>query len=413
MTLFVIVLVIACRGAPLRTGNLAPPASAANSGEAKAQIAASEQAEGMVPREPVEVAARASIALSDLATHRRFVGLDVQVGLRELVDELVIQGNLWVGPLAGNGGRDVLIYIPPGASDAAAFRLIFHFHGTSSQHIQRRAPGIAKESWVGWDRLAQTLDGARALQLAVPDNIALIYPLSAGKRIEPEWQGWSNKIYDRMWMRPAPPNYTDDFSVLHGEAVQILTRNLGVHPSKIPARVLVEGHSAGGIALWNIARSGTELVSDYLFLDAGFYSWADGCHAEIRGHGTNARVVLVIRDGGIADPIRGPDPWCVDMPMLAASWPEVRATCTADPKLRPRGGGVSCARWRALAEDWPRVAPWCEAMKNDMREIDDVMVLWTKTPHAKQPGTFFGGLQIPALLGTSTASPSRFRRETR
>ncbi|MBZ5714248.1 hypothetical protein [Nannocystis pusilla] len=365
------------------------------------------------PRAHVDVSARTPIGSSDLGVHRSIVSPDVQAGLREFVGELPGEGNVWAGQLAGNGGRDVLIYIPPGADDDAAFRLVFHFHGTNSQHIERRAPGAAKEAWVGWDRLTQTLDGAQALQLAVADNVALVYPFSAGKRMEPEWQGWSNKVYDRMWMHPAPPTFTDDFAVLHSEVVQILTERLGVHPTKLPARVLAEGHSAGGIALRNIARSGTELVSDYLFLDAGFYAWADGCHAEIRAHGVDARVILVIRDGGIADPMRGPDPWCVEMPVLAVTWPEVQAKCAADPKLRPRGDGITCARWRALAEDWPRVATWCEAMKEDMRGVADVIVHRTKVSHGKQPRAFFGGLQIPALIGTSAASASLGRRGTR
>ena len=140
-----------------------------------------------------------------------------------------------LGQLAGNGGRDVLIYIPPGADDAAAFRLVFHFHGTHSEHVERRAPGVAKEVWVGWDRLTQTLEGAAALQAAVADNVALVYPFSAGKRMEPEWQGWSNKAYDRMWMRPAPPKFTDDFAALHREVTAVLTGELGVHP--LPGRL--------------------------------------------------------------------------------------------------------------------------------------------------------------------------------
>ncbi|MEZ4452597.1 MAG: hypothetical protein R3B09_24270 [Nannocystaceae bacterium] len=413
-------LALACGGAPAPAGesttppaegSTTPPAEGSNTPPAAAgrdatdptaasegSSAAAPEGEGSTPAAS-EAPARPPGGRSDLAPSRRLVDPGAQAGLRELVAELPPGGNVWVGALAGNGGRDVLVYVPPGAGDDASFRVVFHFHGTNSEHVERRAPGVPKERWVGWDRLTQALEGAAALQEAVADNVALVYPFSAGKRMEPEWKGWSNKVYDRMWMRPAPPTYTDDFATLHREVQAVLVEQLGVHPSKLPTRVLAEGHSAGGIALWNIARSGTTLVHDYLFLDAGFHEWGDGCHDEIRAHGVDARVILVICEGGIADPMRGPDPWCVEMPALAATWPEVQATCAADPALRPRRDRPACARWRKLAEDWPRVKAWCEAMKDDMRGVPDVIVLRTRVAHGKQPRAFFGGLQIPALLG--------------
>ena len=53
-------------------------------------------------------------------------------------------------------------------------------------------------------------------------NVALVYPLSAGKRREPGKTGWFNKEYDRMWMNPAPPDYKDSFDTLHDEVIAIL-----------------------------------------------------------------------------------------------------------------------------------------------------------------------------------------------
>ena len=269
---------------------------------------------------------------------------------------------------------------------------------------------MPKKRWVGWNRLEQTLGGAVELQATVPENVALVYPLSAGKRMEPEWRGWSNKAYDRMWMRPAPPKFTDDFAALHREVTAVLTGELGVHPSKLPAKVVTEGHSAGGNALWNVARADDGLVSDYIFLDAGFHEWADGCYAAIRERRSGARVVLVIRDEGIADPLVGPNNWCATHPRLADAWPKVQEECEADPKAKPKAepgeGKIPCADWRRFAEGWPKVAGWCAGMREDMRDVDDVLVHRTKVVHGDQPRHFFGGLRIPGLVGEAAEVPA-------
>jgi len=332
-------------------------------------------------------------------------------GLLDFAAELEAVGNegsLWVGPLAGNGGRDVLIYIPAGADPRADFRLVFHFHGTYSEHIERRALGLKKRRWVGWNRLQQAIDGADELQASAPENVALIYPISAGKRMEPEWKGWSNKAYDRMWMQPTGPGFVDDFGVLRSESEDVLKDRLGVHASKLPERVTVEGHSAGGIALWNIARGNEAGVDEYIFLDAGFHLWADGCYAEVRAHQSRARVVLVIRDGGIADPMAGPNAWCVEHPALAEAWPQVADRCADAPKLRPKvapaGGKVSCASWQEIAEGWPALEVWCAGMANDMRDVEGVLVHRTKVAHGEQLRQFFGGLHIPQARATGNSS---------
>ncbi|MCA9635223.1 MAG: hypothetical protein KC420_04230, partial [Myxococcales bacterium] len=121
-----------------------------------------------------DAATQVADAPSRLAAHLAKIDPSIQPGLAELLAERPQEGNVWAGKLAGNGGRDVLIYIPPGADDARPFRLIYHFHGTNSEHVQRKAPGVAKTEWVGWNRLEQTLEGARALQDQVPENVALV-----------------------------------------------------------------------------------------------------------------------------------------------------------------------------------------------------------------------------------------------
>jgi hypothetical protein len=393
---------LACGGAPV-IEQTSPPsralAASVSSAPSPSPSRAEEGGAAVATRAAPVNSAQAPVATNSRLIAQRIVSGAAQAGVRERVAELPPEGIVWVGALSGNGGRDVLIFIPPGADDSAQFRVVYHFHGTNSHHVQRPAPGLAKESWVGWDRLTQALEGAQALQAAASENVALVYPFSAGKRMEPTWRGHSNKAYDRMWMLPAPPGFTDDFELLHQEVTALLTEQLGVHPSKLPARVLVEGHSAGGIALWNIARSGARSVSDYLFLDAGFHEWADGCYAASRAGGADARVTLVIRDRGIADPMQGPDPWCVTMPALAASWPAVEGRCADDPKLRPRGDALTCARWRELALGWPKVQAWCAAMKDDLRGLEGALVHRTKVAHGEQTRVFFGGMKIPGFDG--------------
>ena len=361
--------------------------------------------------EAPDISAQAQLrapASSTVKAGRQLVGKDAPPGLLDFVGDLREagdQGTLWLGKLSGNGDREVLIYIPAGTDPEGDFRLIYHFHGTYSEHVERRAEGLKKRVWVGWDRLQQTVDGAAALQAQGPHNIALIYPLSAGKRMEPEWEGWSNKAYDRMWMQPGPKGFSDSFAQLDAEVAELLTGKLGVHPSRMPAQVTAEGHSAGGIALWNIARHDDGRVADYLFLDAGFHLWADGCFAEIQAHkrprDRRSRVVLVIRDGGIADPVAGPNAWCVDHPAFVDAWPTVAETCTADPKAKPKSapgrGKVRCDEWRSIAEGWPAVEAWCQGMADDMRDVDGVVVHRTKVPHGDQPRAFFGGLGIPEM----------------
>jgi len=358
--------------------------------------------------DPAERARRGPSGSSRIKAGQRLIGEDAPAGLLDFVGVLREggdRGSLWLGKLGGNGDREVLIYIPAGADPEGDFRLIYHFHGTYSEHVERRAEGLKKREWVGWDRLQQAIDGATTLQAQDPGNVALIYPFSAGKRMEPEWEGWSNKAYDRMWMQPGPKGFSDSFAQLDAEVTELLTGKLGVHPSRMPEQVTAEGHSAGGIALWNIARHDDGRVADYLFLDAGFHLWADGCFSEILAHkraeGRRSRVVLVIRSGGIADPQTGPNAWCVDHPAFVEAWPEVAERCAASPKDKPNNtpgrGKVRCDEWRSIAEGWPAVEAWCQGMANDMRDVDGVVVHRTKVVHGEQPRAFFGGLGIPEM----------------
>ncbi|MCA9685992.1 MAG: hypothetical protein KC457_27715, partial [Myxococcales bacterium] len=316
-----------------------------------------------------------------------FVDANAQAGLIQFTQEMAQEGSLWVGQLEGNGGRDVLIYIPPGADDKKPFRLIYHFHGTYSEHIEKEREGLEKKKWVGWNRLEQTLAAATELQQKRDDNVALIYPFSAGKRIEPSHKGWHNAAYDRMWMDPAqPPDFRDSFDKLHGEVVTVLGDTLGVHPSKIRTPVLAEGHSAGGIALRNIAVVGTDLVGEYLYLDASFMGWADVAYEALKQRGSKALLTMVVTEKGIADPFVGRDPWCTLLEDHAAAWPGHQQWCEGrKAEDKPKGSKVECGELAADAELWVEYQQWCVDMKSDMLNVANVAVIRTKVFHGDQP----------------------------
>ena len=320
----------------------------------------------------------------------------VQPGLLAFSQELASKGSLWIGPLEGNGGRDVLVYVPPGADDAAPFELVYHFHGTYSEHVEKQRDGLDKKKWVGWDRLTQTLEAIDELQLKRSYNVAVVYPFSAGKRLEPGHKGWSNVAYDRMWMDPAqPPDYRDDFAKLHAEVEALLVDEFGVHPSKLPADVVAEGHSAGGIALRNIAMYGAPKVRELIYLDASFQGWADAAYKALKELGAKATLTLVVTEKGIADPFVGRSPWCTELEQDAAVWAEQRGACKGQPEREVPGTDWTCAELEEREQEWrDDYEDWCAAMKDDMRSVPEVTVVKTKVPHGKQPREFAGGLNL-------------------
>lgn len=350
---------------------------------------------------PAELTEPAEVIADSAIVERFIVDPLVQPGLVEFSGDLPNEGSLWIGKLDGNGGRDVVIFIPPGADDAAQFEFVYHFHGTYSEHVERPAEGLDKQKWVGWDRLAQTIEASRELQ-GLDDhvhNVALIYPFSAGKRLEPGHKGWSNDMYDRMWMLPADPpvpDYCDSFDALHEQVTAILRDEFGAHPSKLRGPVIAEGHSAGGLALRNIAVAGTSLVGEYLFLDAGFKSWADGCWQALQAATSSARVTMVITDKGIADPMTGRDPWCTDLERDAALWSDRESWCETRMDRKVSGSEWTCTELAEYAEEWKDYDDWCQEMKTDMVNVPGVAVIRTKVVHGDQPRRFAGGLGLPA-----------------
>jgi hypothetical protein len=361
-----------------------------------------EPAPEVAPEPPAPV-----IADSDIHTGK-WVDAGVQPGLATFAAELDTTNgtsSLWLGKLDGNGGRDVLIYVPANADNSKPFELVFHFHGTYSEAVAKPLPDMPKREWVGWDRLTQTVAAVDELQATRPYNVALIYPISAGKRLEPGHKGWSNAMYDRMWMDGAlPPSYSDDFGRLHEQSVALLVDTFGVHPSKLPETVIAEGHSAGGIALLNIAIHGSPHVREYIFLDASFQSWADGCHAAVKKTGASAKLTLVVTDKGIADPFEGRDPWCVDQEADAALWKERASWCATRADQDVPGCDWTCGELEQRAIEWrDDYEPWCTAMRAGMQGGDGVLLIETKVVHGDHPRRFTGGLELPADRWASAA----------
>ncbi len=387
-------LAVGCGGPrePEEARTAPPPAATPNVEEARqAPAGRAVPAEGPAEAEP-------ELPQSNVPRRARLIATSARPGLIAFSDALENEGSVWVGQLRGNGGRDTVIFVPPGVRADQPFEWIVHFHGTYSENIAEPQNGVPKKAWVGWDRLQQAMDAVTELQSQGGNNVAMLYPISSGKRMEPEWKGWSNKMYDRMWMTAiaGDARYIDDFEGMLEQATDILESKLGVPRQRVQTRVLAEGHSAGGIALRNVAASGTDRVKEYIFLDASFQDWADGCFAAVKTQGQDALVTLVITQGGIADPFGKRDPWCERLEGASRSWPEIAVTCSGHPERRTGFGKLTCETHEEAAKAWPDYSAWCQGMKDDMKDEPGVFVFRTKVPHGKQPRHFVGGLELPA-----------------
>lgn len=303
-----------------------------------------------------------ALALLTLAPGPRVVQPGVQSGAAQLVRARSGPGGLWIGSLAANGGRDVLVYRPPASNRGAATRVVVHFHGTYSQTVQRKHEGVSKKRWVGHNRLTQTLDAIDELQRDGEDNLLLVYPFSAGKRAPPWHTGWWNQAFDSMWMVPDATG--ESFTELVAQATAVAVDNLAVDAASVSPAITAEGHSAGGLALYNVAHAGATNVAEYIFLDAAFEGWADGCHDGLRARRSDALLTIVMTEGGIADPFAGRTPWC--------------------QHAQDEGG-----------ERWDAARTWCTAMADDMVDWPRVYLHRTKVRHADQPRHFAGGLGLP------------------
>lgn len=326
----------------------------------------------------------------------KFIEPDASSGLKNFVAQMPEPDLAWVGPMKGNGNRDVLVYVPSNADPNTDYQLIYHFHGTHGQRIKKKRDGMPKKKWVGWERLGQTIEATDQLAKERDHNVVLVYPISAGKRLEPGYEGPNNKFYDRMWMVSKGKKATDDFTTLHGEVLDVLNEHLQLATVQLGRPAIAEGHSAGGIALRAVAQTGTDVVGEYLFLDASFESWADGCHTALKKRGKKALVTMVVTENGIADPFGKHDPWCVEFEQGHGAWPQFEAACTEDPTTKPEEAKLNCERMQEGFGKWPDLEAWCGDYPNDMKNSRGVYLHRTKVFHGNQPRHFVGGLELPA-----------------
>lgn len=188
----------------------------------------------------------------------------VTSGLQEMAEKA--PGRSWLGKMKGNGNRDTLVYLPSGFKENEDFELIYHFHGTHSE-------AVAEEK-IGMDRLEQVLSVSEEAD-NLGKNMALVYPLSAGRRGRPGSSADINR-YDGEWMK-AGNSTNDDMKVFHQEVLTILKDQFGLHNSA--SKVTAKGHSAGGVPLMWLQKSGFPF--DRMdFLDASYGKWASKYYNE-------------------------------------------------------------------------------------------------------------------------------------
>lgn len=132
--------------------------------------------------------------------------------------------------LAGNGGRQVVIYVPQGFDSSKPVEIDYHFHGTYSNWVDVPIPKLEGTSayydnhvgkfGVGANRFNQSLSSAQK-----HGNMILVYPLSAGQRGPVGSVGY-RQGYDQNWMKNGNST-NDDMARLHKETLEQLNTMLG------------------------------------------------------------------------------------------------------------------------------------------------------------------------------------------
>jgi hypothetical protein len=214
-------------------------------------------------------------------TPESLVSPDTHPKIADYLKTLPEANRIKVEKMPGNGNRETLMYVPPGTDPSKPVHLIYHFHGRGRgyQPYARRAGG-------GRNSFEQSLDATRALA-AQGENVVLVYPLSSEQIDRPE--KWQHK----GWMKGS-----ESLDTLHANTKDSLKRDFGIDQI---GSVIVEGHSAGGQALMNIAESGSQVADEYLFLDASYSNWAEKCHQYSKKYNPKAHMKLVVKEGTLTD----------------------------------------------------------------------------------------------------------------
>jgi len=209
------------------------------------------------------------------------------------IDKIIktFPGKSEVVRLAGNGGRQVVIYIPQGFDPSQPTEIDYHFHGMHGNWIDVPFPkldGTGKyyhygKIGLGANRITQALSASQKHR-----NMILVYPLSAGQRSTVGSTAWKNG-YDSEWMKK-DNSTNDDIALLHRETLSQLSTMLGQEINS--PSVTLSGHSAGGIAVRNAVASGFS-PDKVKFLDASYGNWASSAYKKVKNNGKTKFEVYV------------------------------------------------------------------------------------------------------------------------
>ena len=203
--------------------------------------------------------------------------------IRREAEKFEAAGRFVIEKLPGNGGREVAMFIPNGVDPKKA-KVTIHFHGTGSQNLGLE---VSKE------RFASTVRAASA------GNSILVYPLSAGYRFDRNNKGSAaRRDYDDAWMSPGT---TDDVQGLYEQALGVVRKQ---EPDLRVSEVVVQGHSAGGEALKNMAGEfdpGKDVKYTMRFLEASYGDWAQTAHDRLRRIHSDAKLVVCAIAGSKTD----------------------------------------------------------------------------------------------------------------
>jgi hypothetical protein len=173
---------------------------------------------------------------------------------------------------AANGGRPVVVYIPPGFDPQQPARLITAFHG----HGGNIGEYLQSHGWL--DRIRAVTEPGLAkhgadLTAADPQTIYVL-----AQADQPPFG---------YWMRP--PESAQGLEKAALVQARLLT---GDQPITVSERI-VECHSGGGLALANAADQG-ELHADKInLLDAAYNNWGEKCVEYAVNQNRNGRRVRV------------------------------------------------------------------------------------------------------------------------
>ncbi|MBT4366415.1 hypothetical protein HOD15_03260, partial [Candidatus Peregrinibacteria bacterium] len=197
--------------------------------------------------------------------------------------------------------RDVVLMVSDDFDPSKETEVIYHFHGTdghefgklpkldgASSSYQKRT---GKKSVAG-NRFQQV---ANSLSEMKNRNVIIAYPISAGRRGPKKTIAYRNG-YDLNWMDREESN--EDMSVLHSEVIDSVSKRFGTRVNV--TKRTVKGHSAGGLALKNLSKSGFH-IDRIDFLDASYGNWAQRCYEEAIKRNPNLQFNLYVRPGTSTD----------------------------------------------------------------------------------------------------------------